>query len=423
MQPNIVFLDEYSLGDADLGSIRALGNYTGYRTTAREEVADRCREADVVITNKVVFRRETLRQLPRLRLICVAATGMNHIDLEAAAELGIAVKNAVGYSTHAVTETTIGAAIGLGAGRVSTALGIVLGILAAAVGAVICALWFRRRVSRPVEQITEVTRTIAGGRYGTELPVQRDDELGRLATAINELSQEISRSEKMQSEFISSISHELRTPLTAITGWSETLMFDTAIQGDSRRGIAIISKEAARLTSLVEELLEFTRIQDGRFNLSMELLDIESELEDTIFTYQELLRQDGMQLIYNPPEEEIPLVPGDPERLKQVFLNILDNAAKYARDGKTIEVSVFSDSEAATIQFRDHGPGIPENELPHVKEKFFKGEKHKARGSGIGLAVCDEIITRSGGTLTIANAPGGGTLVSVRLPFAPESGN
>ena len=113
MQPNIVFLDEYSLGDADLGSIRALGNYTGYRTTAREEVADRCREADVVITNKVVFRRETLRQLPRLRLICVAATGMNHIDLEAAAELGIAVKNAVGYSTHAVTETTIGAAIGL----------------------------------------------------------------------------------------------------------------------------------------------------------------------------------------------------------------------------------------------------------------------------------------------------------------------
>ena len=113
MQPNIVFLDEYSLGDADLGSIRALGNYTGYRTTVREEVADRCREADVVITNKVVFRRETPRQLPRLRLICVAATGMNHIDLEAAAELGIAVKNAVGYSTHAVTETTIGAAIGL----------------------------------------------------------------------------------------------------------------------------------------------------------------------------------------------------------------------------------------------------------------------------------------------------------------------
>ena len=334
---------------------------------------------------------------------------------------GLFSRMAIGQCVHAALCVAVGAAIGLSTGRTSTALGIVLGVLAAAIGATICALWFRRRVSRPVEQLTEVTRAIAGGRYGTELPVQRDDELGRLATAINELSQEISRSEKMQSEFISSISHELRTPLTAITGWSETLMFDTAIQGDSRRGIAIIAKEAARLTSLVEELLEFTRIQDGRFNLNMELLDIESELEDTIFTYQELLRQDGMQLIYNPPEEEIPLVPGDPERLKQVFLNILDNAAKYACDGKTIEVSVFSDTEAATIQFRDHGPGIPDSELPHVKEKFFKGEKHKARGSGIGLAVCDEIVTRSGGTLTIGNAPGGGTLVSVRLPFAAES--
>ena len=103
---------------------------------------------------------------------------------------------AIGQCVHAALCVAAGAAIGLSAGRVSTALGIVLGILAAAVGAVVCALWFRRRVSRPVEQITEVTRTIAGGRYGTELPVQRDDELGRLATAINELSQEISRSEK-----------------------------------------------------------------------------------------------------------------------------------------------------------------------------------------------------------------------------------
>lgn len=113
MRPNIVFLDEYTLGGADLEAIRSLGNYTGYAATRREETVARCREADVAITNKVVFTREVMQALPRLRLICAAATGMNHIDLEAAAELGIAVKNAVGYSTHAVTETTVGAAIGL----------------------------------------------------------------------------------------------------------------------------------------------------------------------------------------------------------------------------------------------------------------------------------------------------------------------
>ena len=113
MKPNIVFLDAYSLGKADLSAIRTLGNYTEYEYTRRDQIIERCREAEVAITNKVVFDRATLEQLPRLRLICVAATGMNHIDLEAAAERGIAVKNAVGYSTHSVTETTIGAAIAL----------------------------------------------------------------------------------------------------------------------------------------------------------------------------------------------------------------------------------------------------------------------------------------------------------------------
>lgn len=112
-RPNIVFLDAYSLGDADLSTLRVLGNYTGYETTSPAEIVGRCADADIVITNKVPFTRETLRALPRLRLICIAATGMNHVDLDAAHELGIAVKNAVGYSTHSVTETTIGAAIAL----------------------------------------------------------------------------------------------------------------------------------------------------------------------------------------------------------------------------------------------------------------------------------------------------------------------
>jgi len=113
MKPKIVFLDQYSLGGADLTAIQALGDYTGYETTVGNELLDRCREADIAITNKVPFDRATMQALPRLRMICVAGTGMNHIDLEAAAELGITVKNAVGYSTHAVTETTIGAALAL----------------------------------------------------------------------------------------------------------------------------------------------------------------------------------------------------------------------------------------------------------------------------------------------------------------------
>ena len=197
------------------------------------------------------------------------------------------------------------------------------------------------------------------------------------------------------------------------------MMYDDNIRGDSRRGVEIISKEASRLTKMVEELLEFTRIQDGRFNLNLIQLDVEAELEDSIFTNGELLRKEGLELVYDPAEEALPLIPGDPERLKQVFLNILDNAAKYGREGKKILVSINLENDFVVIRIRDFGPGIPEAELPHVKEKFYKGSS-KERGSGIGLSVCDEIITRMGGVLEITNAPDGegGVLVETRLPTA-----
>ena len=194
-------------------------------------------------------------------------------------------------------------------------------------------------------------------------------------------------------------------------------MYDPDLKGDSHRGVAIISKEAARLTKMVEELLEFTRIQDGRFNLSIEQMDVEAELEDSVFAYGELLRQEEIELEYTPSEQPVPEIPGDPERLRQVFLNILDNAAKYGKSGKRIDIALEKQGDYIVICVRDHGPGIPEAELPFVKNKFYKGSS-KERGSGIGLAVCDEIVTRHGGELLVENAEGGGVRVTVRLPVS-----
>jgi signal transduction histidine kinase len=215
---------------------------------------------------------------------------------------------------------------------------------------------------------------------------------------------------------MSSISHELRTPLTAISGWGETLMYDENQSEESKKGLAIILKESHRLTKMVEELLEFTRMQDGRFTLNAEMIDVGAELEETIFSYREVLRQYNMSLEYDPCMQDLPMIYADPERLRQVFLNILDNANKYGRDGGRIVVSVRLDASYITVRFRDFGPGIPEDQLDHVKEKFFKGDNTK-RGSGIGLAVCDEIINYHGGSLTLANANGGGCLVTIRLPI------
>lgn len=277
-------------------------------------------------------------------------------------------------------------------------------------------IYFINTIVVPIRGLTILAKQIAEGSYGIHADKKYDDEIGELTDAINEMSTKISQSEKMQTEFISSVSHELRTPLTAITGWSETLMYDPEIKGDSLRGIQIISKEAGRLTKMVEELLEFTRIQDGRFNLSIEQIDVEAELEDTIFAYGELLRQENIELNYQPSASEIPKMPGDPERLRQVFMNILDNAAKYGKDGGTIDVTTDKQGESVVITIRDHGPGIPPAELPYVKNKFYKGSS-KERGSGIGLAVCEEIISRHGGELIIANADDGGVIVSVKLPL------
>ena len=278
-------------------------------------------------------------------------------------------------------------------------------------------LYFVRSIVEPLASITETARLIADGSYGVQIEKKFDDEIGDLTDTINDMSLKIKQSEKTQTEFISSVSHELRTPLTAITGWAETIQSGELRDAkDVKKGMDIIVSEARRLTNMVEELLEFSRSEDGRFTLSVEPLDLKAELEDAVYTYKEFFRKEGIELTYKDCEEEMLPISGDPERLRQVFCNLLDNAAKHGGAGKRIDVSIHQDILEAVIQIRDYGPGVPVEELPFIKNKFYKGSS-KARGSGIGLAVCEEIITRHEGTLDIGNADGGGCVVTIRLPI------
>lgn len=301
---------------------------------------------------------------------------------------------------------------------VAIALGIGLGIL----GMVYFSnLYFIRSIVDPVAGITETAKRIAAGSYGVQIEKRYDDEIGALTDTINDMSLKINQSEKMKNEFISSVSHELRTPLTAINGWAETIMNgEVRDAGDVKKGMGIIVSEARRLTNMVEELLEFSRIQDGRFTLSVEPMDIKAELEDAVYTYREFFRREGIELNHFDCDEEFPPIAGDPERLRQVFCNLLDNAAKHGGSGKCIDTAIARDEDQVVITIRDYGPGIPAEELPHVKYKFYKGSS-KARGSGIGLAVCDEIITRHEGTLDIDNAEGGGCIVTIHLPIRAQA--
>ena len=277
--------------------------------------------------------------------------------------------------------------------------------------------YYLRSIMNPVAEITEKAQRIASGSYGVQIKTPYKDEIGELAETINEMSSKIAQNEKMQAEFISQLSHELRTPLTVINGWSETLLADENMDADTRQGMKIISSEAKRLTEMVMDLLDFTRMQDGRMTLAVEMTDLRSEYEDTVFMYGSRLSQDGIQLHYIDNDEDIPEIPCDPQRLRQVFLNILDNAAKHGGAGKRIETEMRFEDNEVVVRIRDFGPGIPEDEIPLVKKKFYKGSS-SVRGTGIGLAVCDEIVEMHGGILTLENAEGGGTLVTVRLPAA-----
>ena len=281
---------------------------------------------------------------------------------------------------------------------------------------VISNLLFINNVVEPVAVVSEAAKRIAAGSYGFQIEQKYTDELGELVDNINDMSRQIGQNEKMKSEFISSVSHELRTPLTAINGWGETILEDpTGDPVQMRRGIRIILNEARRLSTMGEELLEFSKMEDGRFTLRIEETDLQAEFEDAIFTYRELFRQEGIELRYEAGDEDLPPIPGDPERLKQVFCNVLDNAAKHGGAGKRIDASIVREGGEQVVRVRDYGPGVPEEELPYVKQKFYKGSS-KARGSGIGLAVCDEIVKLHGGTFEIGNAEGGGAVVTIRLP-------
>ena len=286
---------------------------------------------------------------------------------------------------------------------------VILGVLLLTSG------YYIRSILKPVDEITQKAKKIANGSYGVQIQKKYNDEIGDLADTINEMSNKISQNEKMQADFISSLSHELRTPLTAINGWSETLLDSDDLDAETRRGVKIISGEAKRLTEMVVDLLDFTRLQDDRLTLNVEMTDIRAEFEDTVYMYSSRLSQEGIRLECLDNEDEIPEIPCDPKRMRQVFLNILDNAAKHGGEGKRIEANMKFEEDFVVVRIRDYGPGIPEEELPLVKKKFYKGNS-KVRGTGIGLAVCDDIVTMHGGTLELENASGGGTLVTLRLP-------
>lgn len=284
---------------------------------------------------------------------------------------------------------------------------------------IISSTYFLRSIVKPVREIGDTAKRIAQGDFNARIGKFYDDEIGELCDTINYMAGELGNAEKMKNDFISSVSHELRTPLTAIKGWAETMQTGGSCDAKTmEKGLKIIVNESERLSGIVEELLDFSRIQNNRMVLKMDKIDILAEIDEAIYMLRERALSENKHLIYEEPEI-LPAVLGDKNRLRQVFINIIDNALKYTPEGGIINIEVSQVEENIVIKISDNGCGIPARHLSKVKEKFYKANQTQ-RGSGIGLAVADEIVKLHSGTLDIASTEGVGTVVSISIPILKE---
>lgn len=278
--------------------------------------------------------------------------------------------------------------------------------------------YFVSSIVNPVKVVNQTAKQIAKGDFSARISVSHtDDEIGELCETINNMAEQLGETDKMKNNFISTVSHEIRTPLTAIKGWGETL-FALAKSDDEimKKGLGIITSETERLSGMVEELLDFSRIQSGKLKMKTGVVDVIAEIQQAYLMYRPKAQSEEKTITLEIPDNFESFVYGDGDRICQVFINVLDNAVKYTEKGGKIIISVENSENYVKISFSDNGCGISKKDLQHVKEKFYKANNEK-HGTGIGLAVVDEIIKAHNGLFKIDSVRGVGTTVEVLLPI------
>lgn len=295
---------------------------------------------------------------------------------------------------------------------------IIIGIAVVVVSAVI-SLLLSNTIVGPLKEVTGVAEKMASGNYMVHSRKAYNDEIGKLSDTLNIMADEILNRDRLKNEFISSISHELRTPLTSIKGWAVTLAEGSPEDREMLKdGLFIIEKESDRLTAMVEELLDFSRFVTGKVTIKKESVNL-TDVVDQVCKQLSLRAERegiGFEVVF---EAGLPVVKSDENRLKQVFINILDNAFKFTGPGGRVVFSSALREGAAVFTVSDNGCGISQEELPYVRDKFYKGRGGKA-GNGIGLSICDEIIRLMNGSLNIMSELNKGTEVVITLPAVPE---
>jgi len=370
-----------------------------------------------VMTTSSGFEIKEKMEMPDYETAKLAADGVGHYRGRIGGENVAAVTLMAPASQESLAAVRVIASLS----KVDRLLRTVILITAALVSAmlflmVLSGVYFIRSIVIPVTEIGKTARNIARGDFNTRLQIKNDDEIGELCETINDMAEELGTAERLKNDFISSVSHELRTPMTAIRGWSETISDAPDDPETVKKGMRVILSETDRLSQMVEELLDFSRIQSGRLRLNFEKIDLLAELEEAVLMYTERARREGITLSSEETIESA-IVVADKNRMRQVFINIIDNAIKYSDPGGSVRVAACAGEDCYVIAVADGGCGISPQDLPRIKQKFYKANLTR-RGSGIGLAVADEIVSSHCGSLDVSSELGKGTTVTIRIPTA-----
>lgn len=273
-----------------------------------------------------------------------------------------------------------------------------------------------RRVIAPILDLINVSEKLAAGDFKQKAEVKGKDELSELASTINFMSDSIVKREDMKNEFISSVSHELRTPLTSIKGWAITLQSKDIQQNADmlNQGLSIIESEGDRLSMMVEDLLDFSRLQSSNFKYDKDKIDIIELVKQVHTQLAPRATNEGIEFTFTSIYKSI-MVYADKNRMKEVFINIIDNAIKFTSEGGKIDILIDQIDDNVSVTVKDNGEGIKEDEIAFVSSKFYKGSSSKSQ-TGLGLSICEEIIKGHYGKLIIKSKYGSGTSVIVEIP-------
>lgn len=278
-----------------------------------------------------------------------------------------------------------------------------------------------RSIVLPIHELTDVAKKMADGQYKVRATIWHDDEIGALANTLNSMAGEIVKRDQIKNDFISSISHELRTPLTSIKGWAVVLRDAKPEEKELMLdGLTIIEKETDRLSKMVEDLLDFSRYISGRIQLEKDTFNLTQTCIDVAKQMKPRANSNKVEFITD-LYEEVQLVVGDENRIRQLLINLLDNAIKFTSEKGWVKFETYVNETNFVMIVSDNGLGITKQDLLHVKEKFYKG-KHSKSHSGIGLSICDEITKLHNGTLEIFSEENIGTTVKTTIPFNTEEG-